>query len=743
MPDRKRDGKGRFAAEQDPEQEKKEAFLSKAHERFKRAEIASAPWRKDALDDFEFYIGNQWPDDIKLKRTFTMTVNRLKQFKRLITNEQRQQRPAIQINPVSGGATVDSAQDMQGLVRHVEVDSEAETIYDNGFDHMVIGGKGWIHVLTEYCKGQFYQDIKLKGVRNPFMVYEDPDYVEPDGCDMKWLFIIADIPKEQYKEDYPDSEAASLDEYSSIGDNARDWMAEDTIRVAGYYYREDVDSTIYQHQDGGDVLTELPQGANEKDYRKRTEKRPKVMWAKITALDILEQREVVFDSIPMVPILGEELDINGKRYLAGMVRDAKDPQREFNYMESACVEAIALAPKAPFIAYEEVIAGHEKEWEQANRTTYSVLQGKAVFKQNTLLPLPQREQAEPPIQALVAMRGSASMNLQAVTGLNDASLGERRPDEAAKSTLARQKQGDVSNLHYADNLARSIRRVGRLIVRAVPRVYDVPRILRIVKPDQTYDMVAVHSGQDQQQQAAALQQQNKSIKKLLDVSLGEYDVTVSVGPSYQTKRQEAVASIMALIQAAPQVLGIVGDLLVGNMDWNNAQEIARRLKKTLPPGVADDDAQDPESRANAAEAKLKAIMQQHDAIVQALNKANEIINTKQVENDAKIAVAKLDQATKIAVAEITTKAQDAQMRAEITLEVYKEVTGQSLDLRKQQMDQAHQAATQASDQAHASATQASDQAHATATQASDQEHATATQESDQQAAAAASEGQDQ
>lgn len=678
-------------------------FLSLAHERFKLCEEAESEWRREALDDLKFYIGEQWPQEIRSQRSQRgaerpcLTINRLKQFKKIITNEQRQQRPAIQINPVGDGASVETASDIQGIVRHIEVGSEAEVADDVAFDHMVIGGLGYIRLLTEYVPGSFDQEIRIKQVRNPFMVYMDPRCVEPDYSDARFAFVIADLTKEEFKDQYPDSEAASLSDFSSIGDNAKDWITKEATRVAEYFYVEPETKMLYQLEDGSTTY-ELPEGQT--PAKQRSEVVPTVKWAKITALDVLQKKDVVFDGIPLIPVLGEDLDVDGKRYLAGMVRDAKDPQRQFNYWESAKTEAIALAPKAPFKAYEEVIEGHEEEWKAANRNNYSVLVGKAVTKGNSVLPLPERQAAETPIEAMAHMSADAAANLQAVTGINDANLGQRRNDESGKAVLARQKQGDISNLHYSDNLARTKRRIGRLILPALKKVYDVPRILRIIKPDQTSEPVITHMGDGQKQDALELQQQNPSIAKIFDLSVGTYDVTVSVGPSYQTKRQEAVASIMALIQAAPEIMNLVGDLLVGNMDWNNAPEIAKRLKKMLPPQLQDDQDQSPEAQLQSAQSKLQALMQQHDALTQALQQANEVINTKKVESDAKIAIAKLDQETKVAVAEITTKSQEASMRIKVEQELWAELHGSAHETALTHKQQAHEQQQAAAQQTH-------------------------------------------
>jgi hypothetical protein len=704
--------------------EKTQDFLELAMERFKLSEAAEARWRREALEDFEFYAGEQWPVDIKTQRDHDrrpcLTINRLKPSKRIITNEYRQQRPALQVNPEGNGATVETAEIMQGIVRHVEVNSDAEVGYDTTFDNMVIGGLGWIEVDTRYQKraprrsdGTRPQELTIRGAKNAFMHYADPGAEEFDYSDADYHFKIFDFTRREFKSRWPNAKAASLDDFGSVGDNAKDWLQKDAVRVAVYWYmakaekaaeaaddeeEPDLDETPAP-ADSDEAAANLAGGEDDGQDQDDDDNDDERICRRsvITAVDILEDKETVFDSIPNVPMCGEDLDINGRRYLAGMVRDAKDPQRQFNFWESKCTEAIALAPAAPYKGYAKVIENHEAQWQAANRSNDAVLIGNAVVVEGQLLPLPVRESPDVDITGLAAMRQSSAANLEAVTGLNDATLGRMRPDESGKAVLARQKQGDITNLNYSDNAARCLRRVGRLILPAIRKVYDVPTILRIINPDGTSDHVITHTGDDGHQEAAQqLQQDNPAIKQVLDLSVGTYDVTVSVGPSYQTKRQEAVASIMALIQAAPNVISIVGDLLVGNMDWNNAPEIAKRLKKMLPPQLQDDEGQgDPQNQVQQLQQQLSALQQVHGEVMNAFQQATQIIQTKQIEQRGKFSIEKLktdaamaqamfDRVTKLELANISAQAQDKTAR-----------TAADADMLNNMHDAAHETALSA------------------------------------------------
>lgn len=385
-----------------------------------------------------------------------------------------------------------------------------------------------------------------------------------------------------------------------------------------------------------------------------------VKWAKINALDILEERDWPGRWIPLVQLVGDDLDVDGRRHVAGLLRHYKDPQRMYNYWISATTETIALAPKAPHVAAEGQLEGHEEEWRQSNVRNLAVLTYKPKTVDGALVPAPQRQQFEPPIQAMSLMVRQADNDMKATTGIYDASLGQRGPDESGKAILARQKQTDIGTLNFVDNLSRSMRYSGRLLIDLIPHIYDAPRIQRIIRPDGTADHVGIFNSQKGpgRDEVAAMELMQK-VKKIYDVGVGRYDVTVSVGPSYQSKRQEAVASMMALVQSYPNMMQAAGDLLVRNMDWPGAKEIADRLKKMLPPQLLDDSDHDPQTKMAKLQAQLQAMMQQHSALVAELTQASELIKSKRLDLESKERIAAMQSQVQLLTVEAKIRGEGA------------------------------------------------------------------------------------
>ncbi|HOK45914.1 MAG TPA: portal protein, partial [Bryobacteraceae bacterium] len=375
------------------------SFLSLARERFKAAADAEAEVRRDFLEDLQFYAGRQWPDQIEAERLRAgrpcLTINRLPQFARLVINEQRQARPAIQINPVEDGDT-DTAQILQGLVRHIETHSQADIAYDTAFQYAVIGGFGYFRVVTDYVNDRtFDQDIFIRRILDPTTVYFDPGAVEPDYSDADYCFIVEKLTREQFRARYPNSEVAGLPDFTSIGDTDRLWIDGPRILVAEYFFVERRKDHLVLLVDGREIPekelerypeVEIAVDSYGEPRTRETEERI-IHWCKMNAREILEPEgftverlmsrpQVPGKYIPVIPVLGEELIVDGHRKLVGICRYAKDPQRQYNYMRSAVTEMIALAPKAPYVAAEGQIEGHEWEWENANRINIGVLQYK-------------------------------------------------------------------------------------------------------------------------------------------------------------------------------------------------------------------------------------------------------------------------------------------------------------------------------------------------------------------------------
>jgi hypothetical protein len=616
-------------------------ILDEARKRYELCVVAESDNRQKALTDLRFLSGDQWDEKDKTRRTIEgrpcLTINKLPTFLHQVTNAQRQNKPGIKVHPVDDDADEETAEVVQGLIRHIEYSSNASIAYDTAVNSAAAIGFGYFRLTTEYCDPKsFDQDIKFKRIRNSLSVKIDPLSQELDGSDMTFCFIESQMARSEFKSQYPDAEANNLTLFQN-GTAYQNWLSDDTVLICEYYRLEKTKATVCLLEDGSTCYKEeMPKGVKAKQERESFKQ--KVMWYKLTGVDILEKTEIKFDWIPVFPVYGDEIDIEGKVTRSGLVRYARDPAQMYNYWMTAATEEVAMRNKTPYIGAEGQFEGYEDEWGSANTTSFAYLQYKPVTIDGTMAPAPQRQAMADVPTGVLAMAMHASDNIKATTGLFDSSLGAKSTATSGIQERAQQQQGDVANFHYADNLNMTIRHVGRCIISGVPYYYDSERVVRILGEDDTATHQKINAPIPPEEQ-----EQNKetgAIKTVLnDMTVGKYDVTVSAGPSYDTLRMEAVDGMIAAGKSWPKLWEVAGDKMIAAMDWPGAEEIADRVKKTLPPGLADDEDEQAEPMVQTHKGPLPLsqagqaidlLAQQVDQAHQALQKAglDEIENKK-------------------------------------------------------------------------------------------------------------------
>lgn len=635
-------------------------ILSVAKSRFTMAVSAYSESREDELDDLRFYAGSpdnqwQWPADVLATRGSVqgqtinarpcLTINKLPQHVRQVTNDQRQNRPSGKVIPVDDKADVEVAEIFDGLVRHIEYISDADVAYDTACENQVAYGEGYIRLLTEYCDdNSFNQDIKIGRIRNSFSVYMDPTIQDPCGSDAQWCFITEDLTKEEYERQFPDAQPISSMMQQGVGDSSTSqWISENTVRIAEYFYIEHEKATLNLYY--GNVSA-MKGSAEDQDMvmrgmkpiRTRVVDIKRVKWCKINGFEILESQDWAGSCIPVVRVVGNEFEVDGRIYVSGIVRNAKDAQRMYNYWTSQEAEMLALAPKAPFIGYGGQFEGYEMQWKTANTTNWPYLEVNPDVTDGAggVLPLPQRAPPPLPQTGLIQAKMGASDDIKGTTGQYDSSLGQTSNERSGKAILARERQADVGTYHYVDNLARAVRYITRQIVDLIPKIYDTERIARIVGEDGETDIIKVNPNQPMPVNKI-MDQQGIVLEKIYNMGVGKYDVCVTTGPSYMTKRQEALEAMAQLLQGNPQLWAVAGDLFIKNMDWPGAQEMSKRFAKTIDPKIMEGGDDSPEMQA--AKMQMDAMnqeMEQMMNMLQNIGKSVEIQEQQRADYEAQI-----------------------------------------------------------------------------------------------------------
>ena len=624
--------------------------LAQMRQRLRMAVSAYSDNRDNQVDDLKFLAGSpdnqwQWPADVLSTRGSIqgqtinarpcLTINKLPQHVRQVTNDQRQNRPSGKVIPVDDQADPEIAEIYDGVVRHIEYMSDADVAYDTACENQVTYGEGYWRLLTEYCDDtSFDQDIRIVRIRNSFSVYMDPMIQDPCGADAKWCFITEDMDKAEYEAQYPDATpVTTLIEHGTGDQSLASWYTDKIVRIAEYFYYEN--KTFKLNLYPGNVS--VPDGSPEdkqmqamfgKPIRSRTATKRAVKWCKTNGYEMLEEREWAGKWIPVIRLVGNEFEVDGKLYISGLVRNAKDAQRMYNYWVSQEAEMLALAPKAPFVGYGGQFEGYEQQWKTANVTNWPYLEINADVTDGAgaVLPLPQRAQPPMASSGLLQAKLGAADDIKATTGQYDSSIGATSNERSGKAILARERQGDTGTYHFVDNNARAVRYSTRQIIDLIPKIYDTQRIARIIGLDGETRMVKI----DPSQQEPVRKIQDETgvvIEKIYNPSVGKYDVAVTTGPSYMTKRQESMEAMAQILQGNPQLWAVAGDLFVKNMDWPGSKELAERLRKTLDPKLLEDQ-DDP--ALQAANQQIQAMGQELDQLHQMLQNVSKSMEAQEL-----------------------------------------------------------------------------------------------------------------
>jgi hypothetical protein len=634
--------------------------LATMRHRFQQAMSAYSESREDELDDLRFYAGSpdngwQWPADVLATRGSVqgqtinarpcLTINKLPQHVRQITNEQRQNRPSGKVIPADDKGDVEVAEIFEGMVRHIEYMSDADVVYDTACENQVVYGEGYFRILTEYCNNEsFNQDLRYERIRNSFSVYMDPLIQDPAGEDARWCFISEDMEKSEFERLFPDASPITSIMSQGIGDDSLSaWISENTIRIVEYFYfvHEPKKLNLYPGNqsffDGSREDKQMKE-MGLKPVKSRTVDVKVVKWMKTNGFEILEEQDWAGKHIPVIRVVGNEFEVDGRIYVSGLVRNAKDAQRMYNYWVSQEAEMLALAPKAPFIGYGGQFEGYENQWKTANTTNWPYLEVNpdVTDGMGATLPLPQR--AAPPLAqtGLIQAKMGASDDIKSTTGQYDSSLGATSNERSGKAILAREKQGDVGTYHYGDNLTKAIRFATRQLIDLIPKIYDTERIARIIGVDGEVSMAKINPEQAEPVKKI-VDQQGVVIEKIYNPTVGTYDVVATTGAGYMTKRQEAMDAMAQILQGNPQLWTVAGDLFVKNMDWPGAQEMAKRLQKTIDPKLLADSDEDP--ALQAAQQQMQGMaqeMEQMHQMLQNVSKSMEMQDQERKDFEAQI-----------------------------------------------------------------------------------------------------------
>lgn len=556
-------------------------FIADARKKLDAAYNFERENRREASMDMAFLAGYQWPESIRKERQAAgrpiLTINRLPQFVRQVTNDIRQADLAIKVAPVDDKSDPKLAKIYNGLLRQIHYQSSAKYVYGTAAEHQVSCGIGWFRICTEYTDDEtFDQELRLKVIRNPLAVYCDPAAIEPDRSDANWMFVTELIPTDAFKEKYPNVPLEGIDPPTDGTGDRLTWLTRDGVRIAEYWVRKPVKKLIGMMRDGSTIdLEKIPQTLHAMlgIVRTRVVNSFEVEQYIISGSTVLEgPHKWPSKWIPIIPVIGAETPLETAVVRTGLIRFARDAQQLYNFNRTAAAETLALQPKAPYIVSAKMIAPFKNIWDNLHKTNYPYLP-----YDRTADPEGQAPRREAPPQMPAAFVKEAELadgDMKATTGIYDSSLGARSNETSGVAIRNREHQGDTANFHFGDNLQRSMWHAGRIMIELIPKIYDNERIIRIMGDDDSEEHHPI----------------NKVVMGLdgvpitiNDLSTGRFDVRATIGASYATKRMEAADTMMEYLKADPAALPMIRDLVAKNFDWPGGEEMAKRFRAAVPP----------------------------------------------------------------------------------------------------------------------------------------------------------------
>lgn len=685
-----------------------ERLLARIRNRF---DYAKEYWEEiyDEGDrDMKYVVLDPWPAAEKLARKNAvrpcLVMDEITQNLNQTINSVRQNKRAVKVVPRGFGANDKTAELRGDLIREIEYKSKAQSAYICGFENILQRSfGGWVVRRRYVNEKSFDQELWICRIPNPKSSYPDPDCKEADFSDASFWYLLDSVPRREYAKKYPQATITDFD--SDQYKQASNWITQDSVQVAEYWEKEITRRKLYsiKTEKGPESMfaDELPEGFDAKSsglvLNERETKQVKLKQYITNGLEILEENDEPGELIPIVWGTGKEVYVDDgsgpKRILMSMVRGARDPQMMVNYAATAKAEAVGMTPKTPFIG----VAGqfHNPEnWQNVNTVPVAYLEYKAQLDglPGQVLPPPQRQPYEPMIEPLEIVQESARRSVQSGMGIAPLPTNAQKIND--KSGVALQTiddQEDRGTFHFVDNFEMMLEYNGRVLNDKIPYVYDAEgRVVGLRNLKEEHRVAKVNHEPDAM------------------LTVGEHEITISTGPSFQSERQQANEFVKTIVPNIEQM----------QLDPTTKAKFMALLIRTQNIGPMGDEMVellDPKDQTQANLVALQQQLQTANQMVVGLKTENDKLYAEKqgkiVDNEYALKMRLDDNKTKKEIAEITTKAQSGKIRAEIDAELMAQIQQMAHDAALQAVQHAHEKDLATKQAQQEAAQQAGQQSH--------------------------------
>lgn len=680
---------------------KDEALLKEIRDRYTALTDLWRDLREERQKDIRYLCGDVWSDEDKNARKEAgrpcINHDQLNQYVNQAVNSARQNRRGIKVEPRGNGANDKTAEFRQQLIRGIEYESKAQSIYLRAYQDMVEGSYGFARIGRKYSNNDlealdpsiFDQEITIGAILNPDSVLFGYDTCKmPDWSDARDCFVLDPMPKEDFLRQYPDAEIRDFE--SDHFEVARDWLQDNQVLVAEYWRIETDWIPVYLLRDGT-VKLEIAKG--EKYSRMRKVEKKTLVQYMTNGVEILDRVEQPGDTLAIVPFIGlaRYLDEGGgpKLKLFSLVRLARDPQMSLAYLASQEMEEAGLSPKTPYVGYTGQFESDWENWKVATKQPFAFLQIDPVTDSanGETLPLPQRQQFTPNFQAYEIAKDATARAIQAAMGISPLPTAAQRNNEKSGVALDRiASQEAIGSYHFIDGYDRALELAGRVIDAWIRPTYDTERDAALRKPDDTHRVARINT------EAPQVDPETGQTYHYQVDQMGDHNLTVSTGPSYDSQRQDAadfldqlVGNLETLPVAPPQAAKILALAIRMRELGPKGDEMAEIISPSTPDQAAQlgqqlGQQQQQMQQAQEIIAKLQAELQQLK-----LERAGKVID-----NEARISIERMKIEADVAKAEIATKAQQLSERMQYVEDLWQQLHGQAHEAAMQSADQAHE-----------------------------------------------------
>jgi hypothetical protein len=640
-----------------------EAILTRLREFYDYDVQNWAAIRAEAAIDVAYAANDGWTEADKADRAGRPMLNldQLSQYLNQLENTVRQNKRAIKASPSGRGATTATAEHRSNRIREIEYESHAQEAYIQAFSDCAMRSYGFARIIAEYeDEDTANQTLRIVAIANPNQVVPDSDAQSTSGRDWTRCFFLDSLSHAEFKRDYPDAKFTDFD--SATITRAGSWITATRVQVAEFWELTETPNPRGFGRPTRTVCMYLTNGLELLAKRGQPKKHP---W---------KGKYIPFGSCYGKILYRDHGSGESTKTMLSYTRFARDGAKGYNWTKSTLLEKIALPVKASLIGYEgQADSETLKDIERATKEHVAWIGFKPMLDVTgqAVLPLPQYGTREPDIQPdLVAAEGF-QRDIQNALGRYSAS-NQRLGDTKVTSGVALReldKSGDLGSYHFIDHYDDFLKFFGEQLDDLLTHYDDAEREVATRLPDGTPKQAWVNR---------PTQVQSDGTKTYgpedLPMSVGRHTITISTGPSFDSQRDAAKETVLALM-GNQQLAPVVAARGVRMLDLGpDGDALADDLEFVQPPAMQE--ARQREKAQDGQPADPQILQQQLDQLKQQLQQAEQVMEQMQGELQGK--QGEIASKEKIAQAELTSADQNAE--ADRQLKAQQTETAESLKL---------------------------------------------------------------